>query len=1082
MNGGSINPDVVVLGMPSCGKTVFFTVLGKKFTSLVDGRNAAPLGFRMSTCDWATAKVVGEAYDRLASGKWPEATKAGQIMPLRWEVSTGLRRVFELFSMDIAGETFKKAFDIEDAMVSPDEKKTENLVKTKRKKADDDDIYLGETSSGDDEEQKTLSTEEEQAVQKLKGAIAAAKVVCFMVNIALPDRRVQKELTKADETKLRRFRSSVMNIYLSLKEQADLRAKSVIVLTQAHLHGGEIERAGGPVMYLADICGGEAAELSNLAKVKGVPVLAVSAINEEGRSNELPEINSPSDIQSSGLFGFLLTVAGMVAGKDGLAKVKNAYLNYQRNRVDYLKMPTREICMRLRLARQYKAAADTYVDACDNYLDDIENLQGEDDSSQLPLDAQRTYKQFTRADPEVREACEREYLVRDELWDRALRMAVVAEKRGAGVSSPRAIADEVWKGLSLEFPEKCRSQASEVFVYGFSEDELLVGSEAPTFARWTELNLREYRKELEEAISSVEGCKDAADASVAVLKKHVGKHDFETFKRAADKSCDVFEREVADFCAAWFCNGDAPLPQIGAVKNDVDKMRSLIDECVKAHEIEIATQLKSQRKREANRRLRKTAMVLVLLLALCSFAMFLARVYCDKRNLAVVHDVERAVSQSDYARAQRLCDTLLSIEWLGVRKDDHTGASFRERLALASDVHAARRTADVQWEALESGRGWLDGIESPTDDISRVREMYEQAAKVHAALPPSVSFADITHENVNLQSKLDALKKGADLFKRTSEEVGKARKAWDDHVLSEKITHESKRTRSLAESIGREVGRLDEKVIAERIAQVDKRRSELLELAKELSVTNDVFEEDIDRLEKTADTLRQSLEKRQEEMAREKFGRFCAEVRAAIASNSVSAAWEKFGKLSDPTAGYSNEEEVDLIRGELVKLSARECEKTVAQVEKQVFEEGLTSNVLAQTRKSLESLEAVEQELRNHISDREPSRLEIENRVRTVKGRLPVIVQIDGVSAVDGQPVDIEPATNPGTAWIMGGESPETHKKCLYLRMMSDGYPPGSSRLIRIASGGKTNGMSIRPSDFRPGITRLFKEIAVRLY
>ena len=114
MSEGGVNPDVVVVGMPSCGKTVFFTVLGKKFTNLVDGRRSAPLGFRMSTCDQSTSDVVDAAYDRLRAGSWPETTKEGQIMPLRWDVLTGKRRVFKLYSMDIAGETFKRTFGIGD--------------------------------------------------------------------------------------------------------------------------------------------------------------------------------------------------------------------------------------------------------------------------------------------------------------------------------------------------------------------------------------------------------------------------------------------------------------------------------------------------------------------------------------------------------------------------------------------------------------------------------------------------------------------------------------------------------------------------------------------------------------------------------------------------------------------------------------------------------------------------------------------------------------------------------------------------------------------------------------------------------
>ena len=282
MSDDNSRPDVVVVGMPSCGKTVFFTVLGKKFTSRVDGKRVAPLGFRMSTCDNQTSDVVEDAYGRLVAGKWPQATDRGNILPLKWEVLTGRRRVFTLSSMDIAGEDFRRAFIFERGDKVSDGGQD-----------DSSDFLMGGTAI-------SAQSKGKRAVDILKKAISTAKVVCFMVNVALSDGKDVDVRDELWEKKRRRFISLVQNIYHTLNQDPGLRSKSVIVLSQVHLHEGEIERAGGPLMYLGEVCGGAASELHNLAKDYDIPVIAVSSINEARVDDDLPRISSPDDIKSSG--------------------------------------------------------------------------------------------------------------------------------------------------------------------------------------------------------------------------------------------------------------------------------------------------------------------------------------------------------------------------------------------------------------------------------------------------------------------------------------------------------------------------------------------------------------------------------------------------------------------------------------------------------------------------------------------------------------------------------------------------------------------------------------------------------------
>ena len=596
MSEGGVNPDVVVVGMPSCGKTVFFTVLGKKFTNLVDGRRSAPLGFRMSTCDQSTSDVVDAAYDRLRAGSWPETTKEGQIMPLRWDVLTGKRRVFKLYSMDIAGETFKRTFGIGDRKnTSAGGRKTrpkEDMASKSGVAADE--IYNRGQDPGSETE---AGSELERAATELNRAIATAKVVCFMVNVALPDIFRGKKLNEDDETKLTRFRNSTVNIFHTLKEQPELCRKSVILLTQTHRHEGEIERAGGAVMYLADICGHVAAELSNFAKENRIPVIPVSAINEERDSNELPTIFAPEDIPSSGLFGFLLTMSGMAAPNDNLAIVKDAYLAYQRERVGYLKHPAREVKFRLRQAGRRKAAAEAFVEQCKGYLDDVANLT-ERGGAALPDEGTReTYWQSTREDPEVVSAMDDTvYWSRDILWDRVLRKAAVSERFGKA-STPNEIYEEVKTGIGNAYPEK--RGISEEFVYGFGEDDLPSVGQASSLYGWISQNQNTYRQDLAAGIKELQDFKNGALIEINKLNEAVdGADGFDRCYEYARKACTAFYEKISAFRKDWLGNGTTSLHEVERMENDVNEKSKYIAQCKKRHDEAVEKAEEERRKKE----------------------------------------------------------------------------------------------------------------------------------------------------------------------------------------------------------------------------------------------------------------------------------------------------------------------------------------------------------------------------------------------------------------------------------------------------------------------------------------------------
>ena len=1092
MSDENLNPDVVVVGMPSCGKTVFFTVLGKKFTNLVDGRRGAPLGFRLSTCDRNTASVVSVAYDRLRHRQWPEATKAGQIMPLRWEVFTGRRRIFELFSMDIAGETFKKTFDINDDDDGFGEGSKSTVPQSKALTIVDpgDELYRAESASGDSSTvDGGRETDEEKAAGLLKRAIETAKVVCFMVNIALPDGRGGKKTDDADERKLLRFRSSVMNMYLSLKESPRLRAKSMIILTQSHRHQGAIERAGGPVMYLGDVCGGEASELSNLARENDIPVIAVSAINETERgANELPSIESPYDIPSSGLFGFLLAVSGMVAHDDSLVGVKDAYIAYQRERVEYLKVPSQTVKIRLAQARKYREASSAFVNACIGYLDDKNNLDANGDSATPALSpsAMAMYRRFTREDPDVKTASDVEYLVRDELWDRVLRKAVVT----AGPTKTSSIYDEVREGLDRAFPEKGGNDGNEEYVYGFGEEDLCRSGEAPTFNSWIELNLKEYRADFKDDIDALDGLKKKTIEDMASLATHVGGRGFDASLALVEKSHDEFLDKLSEFGSKWLDNGNVTFHDVSSMEEEVAEKYECVLTYKSEHERrekELRTEAERirrdeelrQARIEASRRRRSAVAVLLLFVVIGVSMLLVARYYHDEKNRMTAQAIGRAVSRAEYAEARRLYDSLVSIKWLCVRNTDHLCPDFEERLALAEKCHEIRKSAEKCKARLEVMREWLDGIEASTEEVDAARKECSAALDSYRALPPLVSFNDIVQQGVDVKSIVLTAQKCESSLTSSIDKIEKMQKGWKERLRKEAFACEMQDARKQLSEISLAIDIQDLASTTNSIEEIDGHICKLQELAG----ADDVDEGRLEEFKESAGAVLERLRAKYEERRSEMFAKMLSDIRLAILSNSVSQAWEKYDAARGVASGGEECGKLEGLYEEVVGFTLNAYERALLEVEKTADmlrgQRSISRGMLARTRMSMELIEMVMEGLRRRIPEVRADFNRVESHAKSAQAKLPIVVQIDGVGQFDRQPMDIKNAGN-DTARILNGISPDTQRQCLYLLVMRDELPSGSSLLVRIADAkdGKTYGVSIRLSDLVPGINRI--EIGLR--
>lgn len=447
------SPDVVVLGSPSSGKTVFFSVLSLKFSLPANGPKFAPLGFRISPDDSFTNNVIYRINERLKNGEWPSATDTGRQLPLCWNVYTGKKKIFKLTSMDIAGEDFLKAYsnDIDSGIHKKALKRNLNIAS---------DGILEDGLLDEDDVENENTTANADGIKKLRIAVANAKVVCFFVNVAQEDN----------------FGENIRVIADVLRSHKSLAEKAIIVLTQSHEYIDEIQIKGA-VSFLNDHCGGYDSGLNQYIDENKIPVIPVSAIN-----NEKPSANPESD----GLFAFLLIVSGKVAGLGSeLDEISRCYLDYIVSKEKYVNSISVNIALRLPLASEYSSNGQKFYNSCVNYVKS-ENL----DISEEHL--VRICTKSTSDDEEIKCANE-DGLFRfkiDSSWDVEFRKAVIKSERSNDVVDIDTIKNNVF--LNLEnYLKDSKLQPNDRMLFGFEED----ADNRLSYHNWLNDNIDAYNEQ-----------------------------------------------------------------------------------------------------------------------------------------------------------------------------------------------------------------------------------------------------------------------------------------------------------------------------------------------------------------------------------------------------------------------------------------------------------------------------------------------------------------------------------------------------------------------------------------------------------
>ena len=311
------SPDVVILGMPGSGKTVFLSILHDTFAWTAEQSVDSPMGFRLEARGKDTLATMGECMAQMRAEKWPAPTHEKSITMLSWDVFMGTQKMFSLSSMDYGGEVYRKAYG--GFGVKRDERRQRPDRGTEGSSAAND--MLSDVSGAEEKTSETGERDDDECVRELRAAVQAAKVVCIFISVSdfLPKVKDAKDAKAAKEAlQVNRYEAALTAC--SLLDDEELARKCVLVLTQAHGKRDAIDLSGGPRNYLSHISKSlmQAAE----RHVK-VPVLALSAVNEDDddRDSEKP----PKTICSEGLFAFLLYVGGCVeSGR--LNKVKRDYL------------------------------------------------------------------------------------------------------------------------------------------------------------------------------------------------------------------------------------------------------------------------------------------------------------------------------------------------------------------------------------------------------------------------------------------------------------------------------------------------------------------------------------------------------------------------------------------------------------------------------------------------------------------------------------------------------------------------------------------------------------------------------------
>ena len=664
-NSVSNSADVLVLGMPSSGKTVFLSVLGRNFTLVADDSDARPLGFRMRAIGRSTQEAVSRNYARLLGGEWPSSTVAGSVTPLTWDVFTGARKVFTLSSMDVSGESFVKAF-CEDGSEAIHQREKDGLL----------DMAQSESGSGD-------------VVELLRELALSAKVICFFINIAAARKGRIQDLggSAARHTEVdavRNYEEGIANICALLDELPSLRSKAIVVLTQAHRHQSEIEKSGGPAAFLGRI----APNLRQTVAEFDIPVIAVSAINERDSANGFDEEDEenlvPERIESDGLFGFLLVVAGMIPDAR-LAVVKDCYLRYLADKTRYLQLMCRTILERLPLIKAYASSGTAFEKACLDYLGDAVNVNSEGQES-LSRSVVDLYRRCTVSDKDVSSAASawKRRLAIDMAWDHVFRRIVIGEAKmvangaNSGNVSKTPSAQEIVDAVrgELERGSAVGGNLTQAALYGFERDELDPVRDAADEGAWVLKCLDEYRLRI---ASDLDDCMQhllKTRQMIAAIDPMRGE-GFNIKKESVVEAISKYRELLSAFESDWFVNEVGGLPQIEALGREVATMSESLSKLVQRHykwldEVETERQQKAMAKAQARQlayeseiaRERRLLIIRILMLAIgigivvaMLFGMFLngrnRRVRQNERNWIAATN---AYESGDYEGAKTNLD------------------------------------------------------------------------------------------------------------------------------------------------------------------------------------------------------------------------------------------------------------------------------------------------------------------------------------------------------------------------------------------------------------------------------------------
>ena len=527
-------PKVFILGVQRSGKTVFLSVLGTKFMLLAQGNEAAPLGFRLVPQSDKTVELVRKKYAELKNGRWVASTSEDDMTRLHWTVYTGDRPIFDLATMDCSGEQIRKAFAVDaEGFGTPSEPSDSDTVT---------DALLSANGTG--------SGSGEFRVEEIRAAVKEASLVCLFVNAAeYPSGGAGAALQK-------NFEDTVNTFWRLLKKDTELAGKSLLVLTQTHLVRETIESVGGPSLYL---CERGAQHLQQEVERYKIPIICVSAVNETSSENMVPDT-----IESDGLFGFLLTVGGIVAGKkDKLFALKNRYLEYLWHRNEFARqLAIRAILpSRFPVLKEFVVAAEAFRNGCFEYVCDPANM------NQHRIE--NLYRIATEQDGDVESAGNkwRDRLRVDEIWMR--RMLKLVGRRTSvqfrDTDGP-VLIDAVKREANVMF---------DPLLYGYDTN---IGS-GIDYEEWVRQSVEVMPIARSGDWAALENMVKTIRTGINQLRGAVGKDGFEQSANELAEQCKELEKLIDRFCIVWQDYGDGLDWKKWRLSGFENERRKILDEC-----------------------------------------------------------------------------------------------------------------------------------------------------------------------------------------------------------------------------------------------------------------------------------------------------------------------------------------------------------------------------------------------------------------------------------------------------------------------------------------------------------------------